>query len=103
MGPQAAAVRESGGRGEVRGEVVFQSEGGFPVVVRVTDSAGRSTVVHQQIDVFEYGPNRSAASKHSPTSVAKTAAGALTKPASYGWKGGENWVARERALQRKPK
>jgi len=99
-GPQAATVRESRGRGEVHGEVVFPSEGGFAVVVSVNDSASRSTVVRQQIDVFVSGPNIATAAKQSP---AKVADGTRTKATTYGWKGGEHWAVRERALQRKPK
>ena len=85
-GPQPATVRESRGRGEVHGEVVFPSEGGFAVVVRVTDSAARSTVVRQQIDVFVSGPNIATAAKQSPANVAD---GTRTKATTYGWKGGE--------------
>ncbi len=78
----------------MRGEFVFPSQGGYGVTVSVTDSTRRTTVVHRQVDVFDIS--------HT-ASLAKEVAGARTKPTSYGWKGGESWTARERAMQRKPR
>lgn len=93
-GPQPAVVSESRGRGEVRGEFVFPSQGGYGVSVSVTDSTRRTTVVHRQVDVFDIS---------RPASLAKEVAGTRAKPTSYGWKGGESWATRERAMQRKPR
>lgn len=47
-GPQPASVRESRGSGEVRARNTFTREGDYNIVVRVTDSSGRSTVQYIQ-------------------------------------------------------
>ena len=90
-GPQTATVVESRGKGEVRGTYTFPAEGGYGIVVRVTDSSRLTTVVRQQVDVFASTP---------AAALTKEVAGTRTKAASFGWKGGESWAARERALQR---
>lgn len=54
-GPQPAVVREANGRGEVRAQHTYAEYGPANLVVRVTDSAGRTTSVTTEIYVGETG------------------------------------------------
>jgi hypothetical protein len=47
-GPQRAVVREYRGRGVLRAENIYTREGDYAIIVRVTDSSGRSTVQYEQ-------------------------------------------------------
>jgi hypothetical protein len=54
-GPQPVSLREYRGKGEVRGTHTYTSQGDFNVVVRVRDSAGKSTQVFERITIRELG------------------------------------------------
>lgn len=54
-GPQPAAVREYRGRGEVRATHTFTAEREYNIVVRVTDSTGRSKVQLATTVIFPSG------------------------------------------------
>lgn len=55
-GPQRAVVRESHGKGEVRAEHTYTTTGDFNVVVRVTDSTRRTTLLNQRISISPPAP-----------------------------------------------
>lgn len=54
-GPQAAALREYRGRGEVRASHAYTSNGDYNIVVRVRDSSGKATQLFQQITILDLG------------------------------------------------
>jgi hypothetical protein len=50
--PQAAAVSEREGRGALSAAHTYASAGDYAIVVRVTDSAGRTTVQAEHVNIF---------------------------------------------------
>ncbi|MCC2954937.1 hypothetical protein LK542_04815 [Massilia sp. IC2-477] len=54
-GPQAAALREYRGKGEVRASHTYTAQGDYSIVVRVTDSSRRSTTLYERINLLELG------------------------------------------------
>jgi uncharacterized membrane protein len=52
-GPQAAAISERMGRGELSAAHTYASAGDYDIVVRVTDSTGRATLQARHINIFQ--------------------------------------------------
>ena len=52
-GLQAARVKESGGKGEASAVHTYAAQGSYTVVVRVTDSAGKTTYTRQLVGVSQ--------------------------------------------------
>ena len=50
-GPQPASVRESDGRGKVSATHIYAAGGPFTIVVRVTDSTGKTTMTYRHVIV----------------------------------------------------
>lgn len=52
-GPQPAAISELGGRGELSASHTYARAGGYDIVVRVTDSTGRTTAQTRYLRFFD--------------------------------------------------
>jgi probable HAF family extracellular repeat protein len=52
-GPQPAAISELGGRGELSASHTYARAGGYDIVVRVTDSTGRTTTQTRYLRFFD--------------------------------------------------
>jgi len=73
LGPQPAAVREDHGRGEVSALHTFTREGDYTITVRVTDTAGRSTVQYVQNLIRELATPAPVAARIQPAIVSPAA------------------------------
>lgn len=67
-GPQRATVREYQGRGEVRAQHRFTREGDYDVLVRVTDSSGRSSIQYVAVGLFNQAAPAPAGMETQPAS-----------------------------------
>ena len=52
---EALPVTETAGQGSVSGNHTYTANGNYMVVVRITDSTGKTTQVHRDIQIFELG------------------------------------------------
>jgi len=52
-GPQAAAISERRGRGELSAAHAYTGAGEYTIVVRVTDSSGKTTVQARRLSIFQ--------------------------------------------------
>lgn len=55
-GPQHATVRENKGRGQLSATHTYSSSGNFTIVIRVTDSASKTTTTYRNVRVEEPRP-----------------------------------------------
>ncbi|HBF51001.1 MAG TPA: hypothetical protein DDX04_12395, partial [Massilia sp.] len=72
LGPRPATVREDRGRGEVSALHTFTSEDDYTITVRVTDTAGRSTVQYVQNLIHELATPAPGMAKTQSASTAAT-------------------------------